>query len=409
MLVLIVVLVGLFAIKHLWWPPAFRSLARNELRLGHIDEGLAWLEYVDWLVPDDAATTLLRARAYRKLGEMQQVRKLLTEAVHEGATDEEIRRERVLAWAQSGQMREAQPHLAGFLSDPHEDVDDVCEAFVIGYIRNQRFSDALSLLEAWTSDSPDLAMPFLLRGRLLAFRDEFDKAEADLRLALTLDPDLAEARLELALVLIEGNRFDEAIPWLEGCLDSPKVRSSAMVELATCLKVTGEGARALELLEHAKAEFPEDHVVLLELGRIQFENGAYESAVENLRNAVTLNPLNDEAHYVLAQSLSLSGRLDEARPHFEFVEQARAALAEIDRLNRVVLQDPTDIDSLVTLGQLYLQHVNVEEGVIRLHSALDLDPENQTAHRLLYEHYTTLAEGDAAFRELADEHRRHLR
>lgn len=405
---LVVVLGALFALKHVWWPPAFRSLAGKELHLGHVENALAWLEYVDWLVPNDAGTTLLRARAYRKLGEMLRVEKLLNLARKQGASEEQIRRERILALAQSGQLRDAEQYLPEFLSNTGEDLDDVCEAYVIGFTRNQRFNEAFSLLEAWVRDSPDLATPLLLRGKLWAYRMSFAEAEADFRGALNLDPTLDEARLELSLIFIQGGRYDEAVPLLEECLDEPRLRATAIVNLVVCLNATDEVPRALALLLSSRDEFPDDPRILLELGRAQFRNGEYEPAVETLTVAVAIDPLNDEAHYTLGLALSRCGREEEAAPHFEWVDRAREANAEIDRLRSVVSKDPLDVDSLVRLGQLYMEYANTEEGVVRLLSVLDLDPEQPLAHRLLFEYYSRQAEDDPAYQVLADEHRRYL-
>jgi tetratricopeptide (TPR) repeat protein len=407
--ILIAVLGGLIALKHVWWPPAFRSLARVELRQGHIEEGLAWLDYVDWLVPDDPATALLRARGHRKLGEMNQVETYIKEARAEGAAEDAIHREQVLAYAQSGQLSRAEPYLGELLSDQTDDVDDVCEAYVIGYMRTQRFNEALMILDPWIEDSPDLALPHLLLGRIMAFRQEYGAAETAFRKAIEIDPRLHAARLDLGQVLATSNRFEEAIQLLEQCLDSPQTRADAMIELGICYNSIGEGAQARDMLQTAVAESPGNALAHLELGRIQFEAGDYSVAVSTLNRAIELDPRNDEAHYVLAQALTLNDQLEEAKPHFDYIEEASAAFAEIDSLNERLLQNPRDVEALVRAGELYLKFANAEEGVVRLLSALDLDPENQTARRLLVEHYEVRAAVDPAYSELEQAHRRHLR
>jgi tetratricopeptide (TPR) repeat protein len=409
LVMLVVVLGGLFALKHVWWPPAFRGLAVEELRQGHVEDGLAWLEYVDWLVPEDVTTTLLRARAYRKLGHMPMVSKLLAEAREEGATTDQIRREQILALAQSGQMRQAHQYLDEFLQDREEDLDDVCEAYVIGYIRNLRLAEATAIVDAWTKDSPDLATPLLLRGRIWFLQGDHDKAEADLRDALAIDPELDLARMDLSEILWEELRYDEAIPLLEDCLDSPGVRVQALVKLALCLKATGDSARALTLLQQAVSEDPDDRSALLELGQIEFENADYESATETLMSAMKIFPNDRELRYVLAQSLRLGGREEEAREHFEFVDRAQKALEEMNQLDQQIRRNPGDVEAIVAAGKLFLEYSNAEEGVLRLLSALDLDPENQEARQLLVDHYERRAKIDPVYQALADEHRRHLR
>jgi cytochrome c-type biogenesis protein CcmH/NrfG len=104
-------------------------------------------------------------------------------------------------------------------------------------------------------------------------------------------------------------------------------------------------------------------------------------------------------------ALSLCGREDEAEPHFAYVDQANVAHAEIDRLNRVISANPRDVEALVTLGKLYMENANADEGVIRLLSALDLDPGNAQARQLLFEYYSEQAEKDPAYQVLADDYR----
>jgi hypothetical protein len=47
----------------------------------------------------------------------------------------------------------------------------------------------------------------------------------------------------------------------------------------------------------------------------------------------------------------------------------------------------------------------VQQGLIWLHSALQVDAEHAGAHRALAEHYESQARTDPRFRELAEQHR----
>lgn len=391
--------------RALWWLPPFQALARQSLQQRNMTSALRWLDVATSVVAEDAETAFLRARAYRKQGQMELAAAALKRADSLGKPARHLIREQRLAQAQSGQMHEAEPHLAGMLTDSGEDGEEICEAFALGYCRAQRLSQALQILDVWLADYPQSVYPLLLRGRLYSLDSRLVKAEADFRRACELNPQNVESILEHATALKGLNRQAEAIPLFERCLDDPQFGSRAQVGLAICLKATGDNVRARSLLERAVKNSPGDVEGRRELGRMALEEGDHAAATRWLGEVVLTIPYDDEAHYLLAQSLHASGKVDDAKPHFEYAERARNAHREVHLLNDALRRQPGDTKSLVRSGTLLLEFSDPDEGVIRLLAALDRDPRNQQARRLLADYYDRRAAERPEFRSLAETHR----
>jgi tetratricopeptide (TPR) repeat protein len=391
-----------------WWPPLCRTFAHRAVQARDFEKASYWLDAVNWLASEDAETALLRARVLRKLGRMDEVGQALRVAQALKAPVERLEHEQWLALAQSGQMKQAGPQLSRLLTRPGDDGEEICEAFALGYMRNLNFVAAHRIVDAWMADWPNSPWPYLQRGRIALAADDFQMAEENLRRACELAPGNLECRLELARTLQATNRPQEAIPLLEACRKDSRFRTVATLQLALCLKVTGAMSDVVPLLQEVLRDSPGHAEALRELGRTQLEIGETEAAVETLQAALAAAPRDDEVHYILAQALQAAGRPDEALPHFEYTQQARRALRELSSLRDTLHRNPGDLAALVRTGEIMLMYGEVEQGVLRLLAALDREPQNQRARRLLANHYAERAGKEPGFAKLADEHRRWL-
>lgn len=404
---LLVVLALLAWQRGWWWTPFMHARAEKYLRAHEAESALKWIEATRWLVANDPDNWRLEARAARQLGDMNRVRQALQRADDAGLDRQLLLREQILARAQSGQMREAELHLGRLLADGTERVEEVCEAYVYGYLRMQRLGDARRILDAWIDDRPEDAWAYLLRGRVRSVARDFSGAEDDYRRSIELDPLRPEPRVELAKLLREQNRSDEAIPLLEACLDRPGFEARARVELAYCRKLLGETDAARSLLNAAITIDPEHLDALKALGTLDFELQRFAEAAEHLQSVYRLAPYDDESRYFLAQSLDRLSRSAEAAEHYRYVEEARAAMLERQTLNDVLASDPRNVEAIARMGELHLRYSNPQEGVIRLLTVLELEPGHKRARELLAEYYAARAEQDPSYRSQAEEFSTH--
>jgi TolB-like protein/Tfp pilus assembly protein PilF/predicted Ser/Thr protein kinase len=104
---------------------------------------------------------------------------------------------------------------------------------------------------------PDLAVAYLARGRLLwtpANRFPHEKAIREYRRALTLNPNLDEARNQLALVYNHVGAFDAALRELERAVEINPANNLAQFRIGETLLFKGEYEKALASLRAVPAD-----------------------------------------------------------------------------------------------------------------------------------------------------------
>jgi tetratricopeptide (TPR) repeat protein len=405
-IVLLGVLGTLLWQRQAWWSPLMQIQARRALERRDPDRAHRWLNAADWLVPEDGQTAFWRARAFRKQGHMEEVRRWLTRAHARGVSPERIQREEWLAQAQSGQLRQAGPHLPRLLTDPDGDAAEVCEAFVYGYIRTRRTGPALELIERWIADFPGDPWPFVLRGRLLRLLEQTGQAEEDLRRAHALAPASTEIAVELADILQRNGKPAEAVDLFLLAAADPRFAGRARLGQARCRAMRGDAAGAEALLEDLVRESPRQAEAWAELGRVRMEAGRSESALAALQSAVELWPRNLDVRYQLARALQSCGKTQDAQEHYDYVRQAREALDEVQALRDRIDRNAGDADARYRLGMLLMEYDEPEEAAVWLLGALEVEPRHAGAHAALAEHYAARARQDVLYRDLAEKHRR---
>lgn len=379
-------------------------LARESLSRRNPSAALEWLELAEWLHPADPETDFLKARAYRKQGRLDLVRRYIERAWDNGFPVERLRREQILSMAQAGQLRSVEPQLAGLLLDPQGDGVEICEAFVNGYLLSFRLNDALRLLETWSADYPRDPLPHLLSGKVYVQLSDFGPAEQALREALRLAPDHHEAAYEMGELLLKLKRPEEARAYFGRAGASSTLHAKARAREAHCLRVTGRSAEARKVLEGIVTGTEPPREALVELGRLHLDARNYTKALEVLERAGEQYSRDAEVRYALAEALRGAGRAEAARPHFAWSQTARAELARAYDLAEQVRKRPNDVDLRLEIGRIQLEYGSPTDGVKWLQSALNLEPRHTQAHELLAAYYKDRATREPEFAELARRH-----
>ncbi len=394
--------VGVFFRSHFAEIPKWQ--ARQAIRDRDADKALAWLANAESLTRRDPEIEFLKARAYRRQGELDKTRSSLVRALELGFPVERVEREQWLALAQAGQLKEAEPHLAKLLMDPQGDEAEICEAYVTGYIRSHRIDDAFPLVRSWAADSPDDPLPPLTEGKLWIELGNTKEAERPLMHALDLNPECHEAAYYLANVYLDDLRTKEALELYQRCaanMSDPQDRDRARIGQAHCHRALADPEQGRKILAEMLKENPANRDALIELGRTESDLGRYPEALAALEKGDARNHHDIEVRYAWAGALRSAGRIEEARKEFEKIGGAQAALARTPNLMDRIRENPGDVEARYEAGEVFLKYGDPEKGITWLQSVLDYEPGHGPAKTLLAEYYARRAKENPKFGALA--------
>ncbi len=137
------------------------------------------------------------------------------------------------------------------------------------------------------------------------------EAEASLRRAIELCPELTEAHYNLALSLLEAGRPADALTPLNQAIKL-KPESNFYVALGNAQVQLAKLDDALRSYEQALKLSPENALALQGLSAVYLKNGNATQAEEVLRRAVQISPDDASVFFNLGLVLERGGRLDEA-------------------------------------------------------------------------------------------------
>lgn len=191
----------------------------------------------------------------------------------------------------------------------------------IAHFEQGNFPNALR--ELLTAAEMDPSNPVIQNNLGLTYfmRERADLAEKHLRKALSLKKDYSEARNNLARVLIELGRNEEAEKELEAVLADLTYPSfdKAYTNLGLSRFNRKQYDRAREAFLRAVDARKDGCVALTYLGRCDFEQAKYQRAVEALDRAIGFcqSELYDEPHYYSALAWYRLGDVARSIARFE--------------------------------------------------------------------------------------------
>ncbi len=398
-----------------WWPQHFaqQALARRDYTAA-----AAWARQAAQLDRHNAETELLLGRIERKLGHREESHRHLRLAATLGGDRQRIRREELLAQAQTGELDGILADLDRLLIEHSGDGAEICEAYANGLLVNGQVDEALAIIGQWQQAFPADPQPDNLRGRIAEFQIRTNEAERHYRAALAKQPRHFPALFGLGRTLLELNRWSEALDAYQTCLRSP-FAAPAQLGMARCLTNLGRDEEALQRLREAATQEPEPfrealrqlgepteyNILDFELGALEAKLGHTDAAIAALDRAVKFNSKHRQARYQLALALNTTGRSAEAEAHFEWHVRIEKKLADRDRLHDVVQQHPRDLDARSRLGAVYLETDSDEAGLFWLRGVLAEDPRHRATHDALATFYEAQATTNPAARPLAQHHR----
>jgi tetratricopeptide (TPR) repeat protein len=293
-----------------------------------------------------------------------------------------------------------------------------------------RVDEAIKALSKAIEIYPDSIQGHNNLGVALKRRDP-DRAIEHFRRAAELDPDLAEARINLAAALLDKGQADEARRYFDEAVAIDPTAAPTHFRMASVFLDRGDLDRATAELEKvlavepshmdahnskgvvklrkgdldgAIAEFrwvlsrePEHADAHSNLGTALYRKGQVAEGMAELEEAIKRNPHQADAHATLGAALARSGRLDEALEHFKKavdsdpdngVAQNNLGAALIERgdfdgarehLLLAIKAAPRSADAHSNLGTALLQKGDLSGAIVQFQAALEIAPEHKNA------------------------------
>ena len=177
-------------------------------------------------------------------------------------------------------------------------------------------------------------------------------------------PDEPEPYLTVAREYERQGKQAEVASWSRLALQKRANFRPAIVQLSHALFATHQDAEGVQTLEAGVAQYPQDDLLLSDLGNAYLRMGQAEQAAAMLDRAVKVNSERPESHTLLGTIARRRGDLDTAER--EFRESLRL--------------QPDDAAANDNLGNLLFERGTYKEAAFYFDKAIDVDPELAEAH-----------------------------
>jgi len=214
---------------------------------------------------------------------------------------------------------------------------------------------------------PDLAIWHQHRGKAFEQQGELDKAVAEVRKELEIDPRYGDGYNFLGKLLEKQGKIDEAIGVYRKVLELEPDNHVAMNNLGFLLGGKGRTEDAMRWLEKALDTNPLFGLAHNNLGNLLSEQGRYEEAIEHYETALEIDPQDRFADYNLGNAYAALGRIEEAARHYE----------------RAMQLDTRNPDIPNNLGLALARHGKSADAMRCYEAALAIDPTYANAHNNL--------------------------
>lgn len=178
----------------------------------------------------------------------------------------------------------------------------------------KKYKEAIDAFSSVLETEPDNADVYNNMGVAYACEGDFEHAEKCYVRAIDLDPELAQAYINLSDLYYKAGDLASAV----GTLQRGSYELQDNLAIAHLLaRVYIEDQRwddAIVELERVLDGEPENYDAYYDLGHVYFELGDYESAIDNFENVIAYeqNQNNELLYYALAQAYEANNQIDKA-------------------------------------------------------------------------------------------------
>jgi superkiller protein 3 len=258
------------------------------------------------------------------------------------------------------------------------------------------FEAAIVPLQKFLAEKPDVAFAHFQLAYAFTALKRTDEARAEYQKAVELDPKMAEAYLNLGILLLDKDPAAAAAP-LRKATELLPAQSRPRVLLGLALERSADPAGAAASFEAASRLDPNDVEAISHLAAIYLRNSRPADAERKFRQALELQPKSPFALHGLAQSLDAQNKPEAADAYRNYLavqpadtaarnrltrilidqQQYAAALAEIDRASA---GQPPTVEALKLRADVQIAQKKLDDAIATLRQVLALAPNDPQLH-----------------------------
>ncbi len=177
--------------------------------------------------------------------------------------------------------------------------------------RNRVYADELAIWSDTAAKSPGKARPHMALALALWHCGKKEAAYAEFKRTLAIEPDDGYALFNTAMLLCDMHREGEALHYAKKAVRVlPDFYS--LDGLGVVYARLGRKEEAKEILLKTIAKYPDFFYPYMNLGKMAMKDNRPDEALKYFRTAITLKPLNAEAHTIASSALIRLKRYREA-------------------------------------------------------------------------------------------------
>ncbi|MCL1813255.1 MAG: tetratricopeptide repeat protein [Treponema sp.] len=340
--------------------------AKGSSRVGDHEEAERLLKQYLAKVPDDRSVHLLLGTTLAKQEKLDEAVDEFTTLLAENPKDVEALNNLAVIYRRQDKLQDA----LGALMDAI-DIDPVRAEFHynIGNIHKQlgNLKSASMAYAKVIELNPDYVHAYNNLGTIYDQLREYEKAYSTFRKGLALDRNNPTLHFNYGVALEANNRFEDALNEYKSAQRSKPGWLQPMNNMGIIYFKQGQHTKAMDTFNRILHSDPLNAEARNNMGVVQADQGKIKEAVANYRRAIESDPKYVKAVVNLERALEDSG---------DFAD----AVVELEKLIKLV---PNSADVRHRLAALYLKMERYPEALQQSQAALEWEPENTQALRIL--------------------------
>ena len=264
------------------------------------------------------------------------------------------------------------------------------------FIDKNEFASAIPPLQKFIAEKPDVAFAHFQLGYVYTALKQFDEARPEFERAIAIDPKMAEAQLNLGILLLERDPKSAVAP-LTKAVELLPAQSRPRFLLGAALENNGDLTAAANSYEGAAHLDSSDPESLIHLGNIYLTLKRDPEAETKFRAALQIEPQSPPALLGLAKSLETQKKPEASEAYKNYlatqpndpgagarivrtlVDQQKydEAIAELDRADA---GQPPTLDSLRMRADVYVAAKKWPDAAATIQKAVALTPKDAQLH-----------------------------